>query len=91
MDSHSETPVEATATGSIVPSNSPLSINKEANKVNYQPLDSNGSLQQKVSDGNADLDVDYPSGFRMGAIVVALLLSIFLVCRPSCLVSERPS
>jgi hypothetical protein len=67
------------------PSPSPIpSIEKENNEFGDQPTDIEGSIHEAKkdeADGDAPAsnDVEYPSGFRLAAIVIALLLSIFLV------------
>lgn len=92
MDSRAETlaedkEAERTHSPSLTPS-----IDKEKNDSSDQPTDIEGSTHENPSD-NVDTAVDeYPSGLRLGAIVVALLLSIFLVRGPSlifsCLILE---
>jgi hypothetical protein len=66
------------------------SIDKEKNDFGDQPTDIEGSIPEEktFNDASADDEGDYPSGFRLAAIVLALLLSIFLVCDLCFLVSE---
>ena len=89
MDSRAETLAdeklgEEKETGRTrTPSPSPIpSIEKEKNEFGDQPTDIEGSIHEakkEEGDASAEDEVEYPSGLRLSAIVVALLLSIFLV------------
>ncbi|KUJ18298.1 MFS general substrate transporter [Mollisia scopiformis] len=82
MDSRAETLAgDKEVERSVSPSPRP-SFNKEIdNKIDDQPTDNEDGSVKNVSEGvaNGEDEVEYPAGFRLAAIVVALLLSIFLV------------
>lgn len=81
MDSRAETLAEKEVGRSISPSPRP-SFNKEQDtKFDEAPTDNeDGSVKNIPEEGtSAVAEAEYPSGFRLAAIVVALLLSIFLV------------
>lgn len=84
MDSRAETLAEKET--SVTPQR--LSYNKEEDgKFDELPTDHEGaSVKDVPQETAAPAEVDeteYPAGFRLAAIVVALLLSIFLVCLQS--------
>lgn len=86
MDSRAPTLAEGRG-ADRTPSPSPIpSINKEKTQFGDQPTDTEGSIHEKPSDNVATTivdDIEYPSGLRLAAIVIALLLSIFLVRDPN--------
>lgn len=58
------------------------SLNKEE-KINDETTDNEGSFKNADSEGE-EVEVIYETGIRLTFIIIALLLSIFLVCRPCC-------
>ena len=87
MDSRSETLAGEKEVGRSVSPSPPGSLNKERLEANgsfdESPTDKeDGSIRNSPApavEGDDD-EGEYPDGFRMAMIVVALLLSIFLVC-----------
>lgn len=85
MDSRSTTLAGEKELGTVSPSPRP-SYEKE-NKTNsdYSPTDNeegevtNPAITRAITANGEEVDVQYPEGVRMAAIVVALILSIFLV------------
>jgi hypothetical protein len=84
MDSRAETLAEDKEMGRSVSPSPPTSINKET-KANLDDLptdNEDGSVRDVTPAEGVEGEGEYPEGFRMAAIVIALLLSIFLVCSP---------
>lgn len=85
MDSRAETLAEKERSVTTSPR---LSYNKEEDiKFDETPTDNEeGSVknvpQETAASAEQEDETKYPSGFRLAAIVIALLLSIFLVCLP---------
>jgi len=77
MDSRAET-LAGDKERSVSPSPLPSFTKEEKIDLDDQPTDNEGSLKEPVSTEEDD-DVEYPTGAKMLAIVVALCLSIFLV------------
>jgi len=81
MDSRSATLAEEKEFGTSVTPSIDDSILKETK----EDVDRTQARNEKDEEANANLeeeedDGEYPTGFRMAMIVVALVLSIFLVC-----------
>jgi len=91
MDSRSETLAGEKEVGRSVSPSPPGSLNKERleakGSFDESPTDKeDGSIRNSpapAADGGDDDEGEYPDGVRMAMIVVALLLSIFLVCSHS--------
>ena len=82
MDSRAETLAEEKEfERSASPTPSP-SINKERENFDDSPTDNEGGSVQSEAPNTEEDDGEYPNGTRMTFIVVALLLSVFLVSNP---------
>lgn len=86
MDSRSETLAGEKEVGRSVSPTPPGSLNKETLEANgsfdESPTDKEeGSIKNATAvEGGDDEEGEYPDATRMAFIVIALLLSIFLVC-----------
>ena len=83
MDSRAETLAEKEVGRSISPSPRPSFNKEEDTKFDEAPTDNEEGSVKNVSEATGaateEDEGEYPSGFRLAAIVVALLMSIFLV------------
>lgn len=86
MDSRAQTLFDGRSDESRLPSSTP-SIHKEhelepASVSTRSPSIHNADDSEKGTMTEEPDDGEYPVGFKLAAIVVALILSIFLVCEP---------
>ncbi len=84
MDSRAETLAEKEVGRSMSPSPRPSFNKEEDTKFDEAPTDNEEGSVRNVSDRappaeREEDEAEYPTGFRLAAIVVALLFSIFLV------------
>jgi hypothetical protein len=79
MDSRAET-LAGDKERSVSPSPLPSFTKEEKIDTDDQHTDNEGSLKEKDPASQEENEPEYPTGAKMLAIVVALCLSIFLVC-----------